>query len=81
MKKMILKLKYFGMIAEALSKEAEEIELNITSIQELKDYLVNQNSVLDKLNFKIAVNHKLVHLDSKLNNNDEVALLPPFAGG
>ena len=78
---MILKLKYFGMIAEALSKESEEIELNISSIQELKDCLVIQNSVLDKLNFKIAVNHKLVDLDRKLNNNDEVALLPPFAGG
>jgi molybdopterin converting factor small subunit len=33
------------------------------------------------MNFKVAVNQSIVNADFKLNDNDEVALLPPFAGG
>ena len=75
---MILKLKYFGMIAEALGKEAEELDIDIINVSELNDYF---QSHLKEINFKIAVNHNLVDSTYQLNNNDEVALLPPFSGG
>lgn len=75
---MILKLKYFGMIAEALNKESEELDIEAITVSDLVDYYQNQ---LDNINFKVAVNHNIVNTDYKLNNNDEVALLPPFAGG
>lgn len=75
---MILKLKYFGMVAEALNKEAEELDLDIVNISEL---IESFHSRLKDINFKVAVNHIIVDLNYQLNNNDEVALLPPFAGG
>ncbi len=75
---MILKLKYFGMIAEALDKEAEELDIDIINVAELIHYFQYH---LKDINFKIAVNHNLVDSTYQLKNNDEVALLPPFAGG
>lgn len=78
MKEMILKLKYFGMIAEALNKESEELEIEALKVSDLIDYFKPQ---LKEINFKVAVNHSLVDANYKLKSNDEVALLPPFAGG
>lgn len=78
MKRMILKFKYFGMIAEALNKEVEELDLDFEKVSEIESYFKTK---LNDINFKIAVNHNIVNADHKLNNNDEVALLPPFAGG
>lgn len=75
---MTLKLKYFGMIAEALNKEAEEIDLMVLTVEDLK---VHFKPNLKELHFKVAVNHKIVEDNFKLKENDEVALLPPFAGG
>ena len=36
---------------------------------------------LNVMNYKIAVNQTIVSSDLGLNNNDEIAILPPFAGG
>ena len=38
---------------------------------------------LSTLNARVALNQRLVDLNSSItiNNNDELALLPPFAGG
>ena len=36
---------------------------------------------LSKMNFKIAINRELTESNLNLNDGDQVALLPPFAGG
>jgi len=78
---MILKLKYFGMIAEAIGKDGEELDISASTVRELQMLLIKQYNKLENKNFKIAVNQKMVEESFNLNNNDEVALLPPFAGG
>ena len=75
---MILKLKYFGMVAEALGIESEELDLDVSTVLDIEDIY---SSKLVGMNFKVAVNHHLVESNHSLNENDEVALLPPFAGG
>lgn len=75
---MILQLKYFGMIAEALNKESEELNLDVSTASELTAYFYDK---LKGMSFKIAANHQLVNADYQFKENDEVALLPPFAGG
>ena len=75
---MILKLKYFGVVAEALNKEVDELDIDIVNVSELIDYF---HSSLSDIIFNVAVNHNLVDSNYQLKNNDEVALLPPFAGG
>ena len=78
---MILKLKYFGMIAEAVGKESEIIDFSLKTVEELDHFIKNEYSKLLSMNYKIAVNQSFVESNTLLNENDEIALLPPFAGG
>lgn len=75
---MNLKVKYFGMIAEALGKESEVLHVNFLTVDQLQQHYRNK---IKNVNYKIAVNHNLVDGNYLLKENDEVALLPPFAGG
>ena len=78
---MILKLKYFGMVAEAIGKNEESLDFSKNSIEELDIELKNIYSSLNTMNYKFAINQSMIEGDEKLNENDEIAILPPFAGG
>ncbi len=78
---MILQLNYFGMVAEAIKKEKEEYSFSEKTIADLNELLKKEYPKLNQLNYNFAVNQTMVKNDKKLNNNDEIALLPPFAGG
>ena len=78
---MTLMIKYFGMIAEATQKVDEELNVQYSSVLGLKEDLVNRYPKLIDMNFKIAVNQQIVTDDYSLIGNEEIALLPPFAGG
>ncbi len=78
---MKLKIKYFGMLSEIAENDSEFLELNPISVSELKKVLQERYPKFITMNFKIAVNHSLVDESASLKNNDEIALLPPFAGG
>jgi molybdopterin synthase sulfur carrier subunit len=69
------------MAAEASGKTEEFIEANHSSIVKLKEELINKYPKLENINFKIAVNHAIVDEELVLIGNEEIALLPPFAGG
>ncbi len=75
-----VKLKYFGQIAEKAGIDEEQLTLVSPNLNTLiKD--LSQKYDLTKLNFSVAVNRAQVTTNVTLKNNDEVALLPPFAGG
>jgi sulfur-carrier protein len=74
---MKIKIKYFGMIAESIEKEEETIDVNFKTVDELRNYFEQ----IGNMNYEIAVNQNIVADDFDLNENDEVALLPAFAGG
>lgn len=78
----MLKLKYFGAVAEKTKVQEEKIPFSNSSLQELVDAL-EQKYDLASLSYSIAVNQKLVQDKNSymLISNDVVALLPPFAGG
>jgi sulfur-carrier protein len=78
---MILKLKYFGMIAEAIGKNEESLDFSGKTIADLDTVLKNSTVKLSTMNYKFAVNQTMVEFTETLNENDEIALLPPFAGG
>lgn len=78
---MRVTLKYFGMIAESVGKSEEVLELDSdTSVQQLKDQQVQKYKMKDPEAVQIAINQDL-NSDIKLKDGDEVAFLPPFAGG
>ncbi|RIV32989.1 MoaD/ThiS family protein [Flagellimonas lutimaris] len=78
---MKVTVKYFGLVAEAADKSEEVMEFNgELTASELKEQCLYGLSIADKDSVQIAVNQ---NLDDKttLKDGDEVALLPPFAGG
>lgn len=78
---MKVHVKYFGMLAEAIGKNEEQFEITEKSVLELDAFLKNKYSKLEFINYKFAVNQSLVDGNELLKENDEIALLPPFAGG
>ncbi len=78
---MQLTIKYFGMLAEATSTAEERLQTDICSVADLLKKLKNQYPKLHDKDFKVAINQELVNNNYMINNEVEVALLPPFAGG
>lgn len=74
-----MELRLYGMIAEKAG--ADRIALNAASVLALKQAAEERIAGLADLSYAIAVDRRIVSGDAPLNGNEEVALLPPFAGG
>ncbi len=79
-KLMKIHVKYFASVRDLMKIESEDLNLETSlSVYELwKELTVKVNVPKDIL---IAVNHKYVDRDFKLNDGDEVAYFPPVTGG
>lgn len=75
-------IKYFGVIAEHVGLDTESLEKNDSTqyLETLKQFLEKKYTGLEKLSYQITQNRKIV-TDAELNEEDEIALLPPFSGG
>ena len=79
---MELKVLYFGMIAEATNCKEEIISLpSGNNVDHLENLLKNKYNDLKDLSFKIVVDQKISSGNPLLTSQNEIALLPPFAGG
>ena len=80
---MKVKVLYFAQVSEKLGINSEEItfQKEHPTLWDLMDYLVKTYPVLDELSYKIAHNQVLTKENAALSERDEIALLPPFAGG
>lgn len=79
---MTITVKYFGALAEAAAKNEESIDISAigNDLNDLREHCLNKYSTLGELSFKIAVNQSIQE-EAELQDGDEVAFLPPFAGG
>ncbi|NMH88746.1 MoaD/ThiS family protein [Flavivirga algicola] len=77
---MHITIKYFGQIAEITQKGEESLEFSGALISELMEQLYEKYVPLKDKDFKVAQNQELVPLETQVSGN-EIALLPPFAGG
>lgn len=77
---MVVNVKYFGMIAEAVGKGSEEIELASATI-DLRIHFQQLYPQLTGMTWKLAVDQEIVEGQIALRERAEVVLLPPFAGG
>lgn len=75
-------INYFGMIAEHIGKNSESIQFaHQEKSVNLRDYFEDKYPALKQLSYKIAVNQEFSdQLETGIIAN-EIALLPPFAGG
>ncbi|HQV74211.1 MAG: MoaD/ThiS family protein [Flavobacteriales bacterium] len=69
----------FGMIAEKAN--TDRVQISATSLSELRTALISRIPELDRMSYAIAVDRAVVHTDLALNGTEEIAVLPPFAGG
>jgi len=82
MKNIDITVKYFGVIAEITQKDQEVIKLQEDQkTQDLQKKLLGQYPNLKDSVFQIALNQQLTNSNKTLQHLDEIALLPPFAGG
>ena len=80
---MAIIIKYFGAIADATAKNEERFDFgsNGISLSEARQRLESQYPKIKLLAYSFAINQVIATDDKILNENDELALLPPFAGG
>ncbi len=76
-----VEIKYFGMVAERMGLDEERISTTAENVASLKQELQSRQWLLAELPIRFAVNHEMCQDSHKLKHGDEVALLPPFAGG
>ncbi|KFC19587.1 MoaD/ThiS family protein [Chryseobacterium sp. FH1] len=75
---MEIKVISFGQIAEITGKE---FMVEATDLNSLKLFLIQKFPELSDRKFAFAVNKKLVQENVILDQNDVVALMPPYSGG
>ncbi|HQE34765.1 molybdopterin synthase sulfur carrier subunit [Flavobacterium alvei] len=77
---MEINLLAFGQIVEITGKSAWKMA-GIKDTNALIQDLEKQFPHLVKTNYSIAVNKKVIQENTAINENDTIALLPPFSGG
>ncbi len=77
---MGIQIKIFGQLAEIIGSDRLEWE-EIKDTGTLKKKLISNFPLLADYPFVVAVDKKITDKNKTLREGDEVALLPPFAGG
>ena len=75
-----MRILLFGELTDITKNSFIEIE-SVKNIDELKNSVHQKYPSLQNFKYQIAVNSSLIIENISLNETDEIALLPPFAGG
>ncbi len=75
-------VKYFGEIAEATNCNEEQVVTTSNKLSDLMEELCKKHK-LERFPMIIALNQNMIELNDEIiiNSKDELAILPPFAGG
>src|SRR5207253_11396784 len=83
----MITLKLFGML-KTMAKNQAELRVSLNggrTVGDLVGLLENDYPAMAELIHKkkvlVSLNHEIAHQDTVISEGDEVALLPPFAGG
>ncbi|MAU88707.1 MAG: molybdopterin synthase sulfur carrier subunit [Flavobacteriaceae bacterium] len=79
---IFVNIKYFGVIAEKTNLEIEKTSFDFNQLSKIVESIKNKYD-LHQLSFQISLNLNLVNSEDSIivNDGDEIAFLPPFAGG
>ena len=77
---MEVKVLFFGVLAEVSGTSFKHYR-DVKSIGDLKLRIQDDFPEIVHYNFRISLNNEIIDNDTKLKDGDEVALMPPFAGG
>jgi molybdopterin converting factor small subunit len=71
---------FFGVLSDVTGMHRKHYQ-GIDSFADLKHRVEDDFPEIVHFNFRIAVNNKIVNEEPLLSQGDEIACLPPFAGG
>lgn len=77
---MEVKVLFFGVLAEVTRTNCKYYT-GVKSLSDLKGRIEDEFPEIVHYSFRLSVNSEMIDSDPVLNNGDEVALMPPFAGG
>lgn len=77
---MEVKVLFFGVLAEVTGTNFKNFR-DVKSIGDLKLRIQDDFPEVVHYNYRISLNNEIINNDPKLKEGDEVALMPPFAGG
>ncbi|MDP3003180.1 MAG: MoaD/ThiS family protein [Bacteroidales bacterium] len=77
---MKVKVLFFGVLAEVTGTNFKHFR-DVKSIGDLKLRIQDDFPEVVHYNYRISLNNEIINNDPKLKDGDEVALMPPFAGG
>lgn len=79
---MKVKILAFGIAKEIFGTNHLTIEFDGHTSQHLRTGLSKQYPRLEQLsNYMLAVNSEYVEMEMEINNEDEIAIIPPVSGG
>ncbi len=71
---------FFGVLTEIITRNSLAIH-DVKNVEDLKRQLIEKYPELQRYVYRVFVNKELIAGNKSLNDGDEVALIPPFAGG
>lgn len=77
---MEVKVLFFGVLAEVTRINCKYYSA-IKSFADLKGRIEDEFPEIVHYSFRFSVNSEMTDREPELKNGDEVALMPPFAGG
>jgi molybdopterin synthase sulfur carrier subunit len=77
---MEIRVLFFGVLAEVTQTMFKHYR-DVSSYGDLIHRIQDEFPEMVHYNYRIAVNSEMVNDDPELKNMDEVAFMPPFAGG
>ena len=77
---MEINILYFGITGDITGKPNETLT-GISTSDELKLFVENKYPKIKYLSWQISINKKIITENTQLKSKDEIAFLPPFAGG
>ena len=76
---MAVKIQLYGQLKQIAGNS--EIKLDVRDTDELRRLMCRRFPILNDLTYLIAVNRNIVQSNTTINEENELALLPPYSGG
>jgi len=77
---MEIKVLFFGVLTEITGTNCKHYQ-DIKSLGELKIRIQDDFPEIVHYNYLVSLNSEIINSDLIINDGDEVAFMPPFAGG